>query len=70
MRIFSLNGIVDEERFYVQDAGDGSSESSDGIFIYVGSDPTVSSGDDIAVSGTATESYDQTQITLSELVRL
>ena len=48
-------------RFYIQDEGDKSSATSDGIFIYL-SDPTVSVGDEVVIQGTATEYYDQTEI--------
>ncbi len=56
--------------FYVQDpAGDGNPQTSDGIFVFGGSDRGVSLGDVVMVSGTAGEFQDQTQIAASSVVR-
>lgn len=40
------------------------SATSDGVFVYQASEPTVRVGDRVAVSGTATDSFDNTQITV------
>ncbi|CAM9353872.1 unnamed protein product [Ascophyllum nodosum] len=48
--------------FYIQDEGDGSTATSDGIFVYL-ADATVSVGDETVVRGTASEYYSQTEIT-------
>jgi len=47
---------VDSNGFYFQDAtGDGNIATSDGIFVFTSSTPTVSVGDSILVSGTVSE---------------
>ncbi len=58
--------------FYLQDpVGDGNPLTSDGIFIFRGdSSDTVQLGQTVQVSGTVMEYYDQTQITLSEMMIL
>jgi len=58
--------------FYLQDpTGDGDPLTSDGIFIYRGDNfDTVRSGQTVQVSGTVVENYNQTQITLAELIVL
>lgn len=47
--------------FFVQDAGDGNSNSSDGIFVY--SNTTVNLGDPVQVSGTVKEFNGLTELT-------
>lgn len=54
-------------RFFVQDGGDGDSASSDGIFVYQGSAPSVALGDVVVVSGKASEYYSNTQITVNSV---
>jgi predicted extracellular nuclease len=47
---------VDSNGFYLQDpAGDGNAATSDAIFVFTGSAPTVLVGDAITVAGTVTE---------------
>ncbi|MEC4813126.1 MAG: Calx-beta domain-containing protein [Scytonema sp. PMC 1069.18] len=47
---------VDSNGFYLQDpTGDGDIATSDGIFVFTSSNPTVSVGDSILVSGTVSE---------------
>jgi predicted extracellular nuclease len=47
---------VNNNGFFMQDeAGDGDDDTSDGIFVYTGSAPTVTAGDRTRVSGTVTE---------------
>jgi len=41
--------------FYMQDAGDGDAATSDGIFVFTGTAPTVVPGDAIDITGTVTE---------------
>lgn len=41
--------------FFMQDEGDGNELSSDGIFVYTGSAPTVLAGDRVRVAATVTE---------------
>ena len=55
--------------FYIQDpAGDGDPSTSDGIFVFEGSNAnTVSLGDRVYVSGTAGENQGQSQITASTI---
>ncbi|MBF2014119.1 MAG: choice-of-anchor I family protein [Rivularia sp. T60_A2020_040] len=49
---------VDRNGFYLQDAtGDGNNATSDAIFVFTSSAPTVTVGDDIEVSGTVRESF-------------
>lgn len=50
--------------FYVQDQGDNDPQSSDGIFVYGGQQDltALSSGEQVVVSGTANEYYDNTQL--------
>ena len=52
--------------FYLQDAnGDGDTATSDGIFVFNNNNDSVSVGDVVRVTGTATEFQDQTQISLA-----
>lgn len=47
---------VDSRGFYLQDArGDGNDNTSDGIFVFTNSTPTVSVGDGLQVQGTVSE---------------
>ncbi|WP_299792515.1 endonuclease/exonuclease/phosphatase family protein [uncultured Marivita sp.] len=49
---------VDSNGFYMQDAtGDGDIATSDAIFVFTGSTPTVSTGDEVDVTGTVSEFY-------------
>ena len=49
---------VDTNGFYLQDAtGDNNNSTSDAIFVFTGSNPTVTVGDDIEVSGTVSEFF-------------
>ncbi|WP_227270829.1 choice-of-anchor I family protein [Roseobacter weihaiensis] len=48
--------VVDRDGFYLQDAdGDGDDATSDALFVFTGSNPTVAAGDEIRVQGTVTE---------------
>lgn len=53
--------------FFVQDSGDGNSATSDGIFVYLGEAPSVSVGDEVAATGSATDTYANTQITVANV---
>ncbi|MDA8017023.1 MAG: lamin tail domain-containing protein, partial [Thermoanaerobaculia bacterium] len=54
---------VDTNGFYVQDpVGDGDATTSDGLFVFTDSGPTVSAGDQVDVTGTVEEFFDSTQI--------
>nr|WP_254899276.1 5'-nucleotidase C-terminal domain-containing protein [Thalassococcus arenae] len=47
---------VDSNGFYLQDEyGDGDDATSDALFVFTGSAPTVASGDEIVISGTVSE---------------
>jgi len=47
---------VDSNGYYLQDAdGDGNDATSDGIFVFTGSAPTVVAGDEVSVSGDVSE---------------
>ncbi|NNF61311.1 MAG: hypothetical protein HKN06_08280 [Gammaproteobacteria bacterium] len=47
---------VDSNGFYLQDPlGDGDTDTSDGIFVFTGTVPTVAAGDDVEVTGSVTE---------------
>lgn len=63
----TTTGIVTalaDNGFYIQDAqGDGDDATSDGIFVFTGSSPAVTSGDDVQVSGTVDEFFNMTEIT-------
>lgn len=55
--------------FYVQDAtGDGDDTTSDGIFVFNGSNNNVALGDVVRITGNATEFQGQTQINASSIV--
>ena len=52
-----------DEGFFIQDAtGDADTATSDGIFVFTDSTPTVSVGQEVEVSGTIAESFSRTQI--------
>lgn len=49
---------VDSNGFYLQDpSGDGSEATSDGIFVFTGSEPSISTGDELEVQGEVTELF-------------
>ncbi len=48
--------------FYLQDAGDGDPATSDGIFVFNGSNNAVALGQVVQVTGAVTEFQDQTQL--------
>lgn len=62
---------VDSNGFYLQDAtGDGNLRTSDGIFVFTGSAPTVAVGDALEVRGTVGEflpGNDETNLTVTQL---
>jgi hypothetical protein len=62
---------VDSNGFYIQDAtGDGNSATSDGVFVFTSTAPTVSVGQDVQVTGTVTEflqSNNVQRLTLTEI---
>ena len=55
--------------FYVQDIPDGDFATSDGIFVFDGSNPTVdvNAGDSVEVRGTVNEYFGETQISASSV---
>ena len=54
--------------FYIQDPdGDGDAATSDGIFVFNGSDDDVQLGDLVRVTGTAAEFQDQTQVSATSM---
>jgi uncharacterized protein len=54
--------------FYVQDpTGDGDAATSDAVFVFNGNNNRVAVGDDVRVSGNATEFQDQTQVSASAI---
>ncbi|WP_071517140.1 endonuclease/exonuclease/phosphatase family protein [Geitlerinema sp. PCC 9228] len=64
---------VDSNGFYLQDAtGDGNENTSDGIFVFSGSSPGVSLGDELEVQATVTEfipgGVDTGNLSITELV--
>ncbi|MDO5739554.1 MAG: ExeM/NucH family extracellular endonuclease [Ornithinimicrobium sp.] len=60
-QIDSLDG------YYVQDAGDGDSATSDGIFVFAPSGAEVAVGDQVRVGGNVAEFYGMTQLSLTTL---
>ncbi|MGK6319449.1 Calx-beta domain-containing protein [Sphingomonas sp. DT-204] len=69
----STTGIVtavDSNGFYLQSAeGDGNAATSDAIFVFTGSAPTVHVGDGLSVSGTVSEFAGDAQgLTVTEIV--
>ena len=54
--------LPNDVRFFVQDDGDGNGATSDGIFIYQGSTPSVAVGDLVTVTGEASDYFYNTQI--------
>lgn len=61
--------LLDVNGFYMQDpTGDGDDLTSDGIFVFTSSAPTVSVGDAVTVEGTAAEFFfGETQITATSV---
>ncbi|MBI2568583.1 MAG: lamin tail domain-containing protein [Candidatus Schekmanbacteria bacterium] len=63
----STTGIVtaiEAKGFYIQDpAGDGNADSSDGVYVYSGSAPVVSTGDEVRVQATVAEYKELTELT-------
>ncbi len=62
----STSGVVTAlaaNGFYLQDAtGDGNAASSDGIFVFTSTAPTVAAGDAVTLQGTVGEFFNQTQL--------
>lgn len=63
----STTGIVTASKsngFFLQtaDAGDGDASTSQGLFVFTGTTPTVTAGDAVIVQGTATEFFLLTQL--------
>lgn len=63
----TTSGIVTARKsngFFLQtpDAGDGDAATSQGVFVFTGSTPTVATGDAVVVQGTAHEFFNLTQI--------
>ncbi|MCB1801036.1 MAG: lamin tail domain-containing protein [Gammaproteobacteria bacterium] len=60
------NGIVTQiepNGFFMQDAtGDGDDSTSDGIFVFTGTAPTVAVGDDVSIVGSVEERFGATQL--------
>ena len=46
---------VDTNGFFLQDGGDGNARTSDGVFVFTGTVPTVRAGDAVSVLATVTE---------------
>jgi 5'-nucleotidase/UDP-sugar diphosphatase len=68
-----INGVtgivtgVDSNGFFMQDAaGDGDDNTSDGIFVYTGSTPTVAEGDEVEVDGLVVEYFGGSNNTYGE----
>jgi uncharacterized protein len=65
---------VDSNGFYLQDeTGDGNDATSDGVFVFTGSAPTVLVGDKIGVRGTVAEFLpggDSTSLTITEITNV
>lgn len=60
---------VDTNGFFIQDpVGDGDETTSDGLFVFSDSAPTVASGDQIDITGTVEEFFGATQIGSTGLV--
>ncbi len=54
--------------FYLQDAtGDGDDNTSDAVFVFTGGAPTVTVGNEVQITGTVNEFFNETQITLDTL---
>ena len=55
--------VLADNGFYMQDpTGDGNTATSDGIFVFTGSAPTVNVGEGVTVDGTVDEFFGETQI--------
>lgn len=53
--------------YYLQDAGDGNSATSDGIFVYAPDGTDVAVGDEVVVGGVVSEFNDLTEITVEDM---
>lgn len=53
--------------YYVQDAGDGDSATSDGIFVHAPGGAAVDVGDVVSVAGTASEQFGMTQVSAADV---
>lgn len=59
---------VDTNGFFLQDGGDGNARTSDGVFVFTGTVPTVKAGDAVSVLATVTEfKPNATTLSLTEL---
>jgi len=54
--------------FFIQTASDGNPDTSDGIFVFTGSAPSVAVGDEVEVTGTVDEFFGLTEISGSPIV--
>ena len=63
--------VVDSNGFYIQDAlGDGNARTSDGLFVFTNTAPTVHIGDAVSVNGTVAEflpGNDATNLTVTQV---
>ena len=58
-----FEGTASNAGFFIQDVtGDGDAATSDGIFVFSGSQNLVSAGDDVVITGYARERFNQTTI--------
>ncbi|RMB59757.1 ExeM/NucH family extracellular endonuclease [Tessaracoccus antarcticus] len=64
----SFQGENQFSGYYVQDAGDDNSATSDGIFVYAPGVAPLTNGTHVAVTGTVKEAFGQTQIDQSAVV--
>ena len=55
--------------FFIQTAGDGDPETSDAVFVFTGSAPTVAVGDEVEVNGVVVEFFGFTEISGAPIVR-
>lgn len=53
--------------YYVQDAGDGDSATSDGIFVYAPGGTAVDAGDNVSVAGAVKEQFGLTEIVAADV---
>jgi len=61
---------VGPDGFFMQTTGDGNPDTSDGIFVFTGTAPTVAVGDEVEVNGTVDEFFGLTEITNSPIVTI
>jgi len=69
----AVTGVVTAlapDGFFLQTSGDGDPETSDGIFVFTGSAPTVAVGDEVEVVGEVAEFFDFTEISGSPVVKV